>query len=156
VVELAGRGRKEVDVYAEDLKASISNIYIFECKWWNSEVPQEVVHAFQTVVQGCGANTGFIVSKLPFQKGAKETVRYTNINLVTFEEIQEKFGPEWFRIREAEVKAACAPISEAARSHFDQLSPLPAVNNMFFHTTDLRERFEELAAQGIRLILQSG
>jgi len=154
VAELAGRGRKEVDVYAEDRKASSATVYIFECKWWNSEVPQDVVHAFHTVVQGCGANTGFIISKRAFQKGAKEAVQYSNINLLTFEELQHKFGPEWFRIKQSELREACAPVSEVTRLHFDQQSVLPVTNNIIFHTPELYERLCILCVAAMHLIIQ--
>jgi restriction system protein len=40
------RGKVEVDVYAER-KAAFESKTICECKYWQSPVPQTVVHAFR-------------------------------------------------------------------------------------------------------------
>ena len=69
-VELAGRGKKEADVYVNDPRASVNQIMLIECKHWELLVPQGEVHSFQTVMIGAGANTGFIISKVGFQSGA--------------------------------------------------------------------------------------
>lgn len=66
-VDLAGRGSKEIDVYVKDPLASHNQIYLIECKHWESNVPQEVVHGFKFVMESAGANTGFIVSKNGFE-----------------------------------------------------------------------------------------
>src|ERR1051326_5174857 len=71
-VALAGRGKKQIDVFVNDLLASYNRTYLIECKYWDVNVPQEVVHAFKTVMEETGANTGFIVSKKGFQPGAYE------------------------------------------------------------------------------------
>jgi predicted Mrr-cat superfamily restriction endonuclease len=78
VVDLAGRGRKEVDVYIEDPRASVNQIILIECKLWNTPVSQDTVHSMHTVMSGSGANTGFIVSKAGFQSGAHEAAAKTN------------------------------------------------------------------------------
>ena len=65
------------------------SVYLCECKHWRRAVPQEVVHAFRTVMADVGAHRGFIISIAGFQEGAFEAVANTNIDLVTFEELQE-------------------------------------------------------------------
>ncbi|TYC60928.1 restriction endonuclease [Zoogloea oleivorans] len=136
-VELAGRGTKEIDVYVKDLLASHNQIYLIECKHWESNVPQEVVHGFKFVMESAGANTGFIVSKNGFQSGAREASRFTNIQLVTFEELQHLYGCEWFRKQRAKL----APLLDKLRSihglHFEQFNPATIHNNMRFNTQDL-------------------
>ncbi len=102
-VELAGRGTKEIDVYVTDPLASHNQIYLIECKHWDSNVPKEVVHGFKFVMESAGANTGFVVSKNGFQSGAREASRFTNIRLVTFEELQHLYGNEWFRKQRAKL-----------------------------------------------------
>jgi restriction system protein len=90
------RGKKEVDVYAtEEIKGRTYTIAC-ECKRWNTDIPQEVVHSFRTVVQDLGCNKGYIITTSDFQKGAVETVDFTNIELLTWAEFQEKFIETWF------------------------------------------------------------
>jgi hypothetical protein len=155
VVELAGRGKKEVDVFICDKRSSLPKITLVECKWWNSEVPQDTVHSFHTVMNGCGANSGFIVSKIGFQTGAYEAADKTNITLLTFEEMQHRFGPEWFDVQESKVSKLLEPLKEAARLHFDQFNGLPIHNNMFFHTPALAHRLMLLHAWSSVLILEA-
>jgi Restriction endonuclease len=139
-VELAGRGAKEIDVYVKDPLASHNQIYLIECKHWESNVPQEVVHGFKFVMESAGANTGFIVSKKGFQSGASEAARFTNIQLVTFEELQHLYGNEWFRKQ----KAKLTPYFEKIRSiylvHFQQFNLSTIYNNMRFDTEDLKSK----------------
>lgn len=138
-IPLAGRGQKEVDVYVEDKAASVSTIILVECKWWETNVPQDTVHAFHTVMQGSGANTGFIVSKVGFQSGALAAAKLTNINLVTFEELQHAYGDEWYRRQMSHVRKLELKIREHFRLHFDHMELMPIHNNMFFHTQKFRE-----------------
>src|SRR2546427_1337563 len=44
------RGTVEVDVWAHDSAATPPQTYILECKRWGSNIPQNTVHAFRTVV----------------------------------------------------------------------------------------------------------
>ena len=139
-VDLAGRGKKEVDVWVRDPLASINQIYLIECKFWNTKVPQDIVHGFKTVMEGAGANTGFIISKVGFQRGAYEAIRFTNIHLLTFEELQHRYGSEWFRKQKRRLEPLIIKLREAHHLHFDQFNGLPVHNNMFFHTEQLYEQ----------------
>jgi hypothetical protein len=89
------RGQKEIDVYVEDATSTPHSKYLCECKFWKSAIPQEVVHAFRTVVADFGAHRGFIVSKVGFQAGSREAAKNTNIELLTFDELQELFFTRW-------------------------------------------------------------
>jgi hypothetical protein len=155
-VELAGRGQKEVDVFAEDRSAAVKTIFIVECKWWESSVPQDTVHAFHTVVNGCGANTGFIVSKVGFQSGAYEAAQNTNIRLLTFEDLQHRFGPQWFYRHKSLLEPYVEQIRQMHHLHLDQWSPMPIHNNKRFHTQELERRFAKVAKHGVDLMLQAG
>lgn len=155
VVELAGRGQKEVDVFISDKRSSLPKITIVECKWWNSEVPQDTVHSFHTVMNGCGANSGFIVSKIGFQAGAYEAANKTNISLLTFEEMQHRFGGEWFSTQKANISKLLEPLKQAAHLHFDQFNGLPIHNNMFFHTPVLAHRLVLLHVWSSVLLLEA-
>lgn len=135
-VDLAGRGKKEIDVYIKDNLASINQTYLVECKFWNEKVPQEIVHAFKTVMEETGANTGFIISKKGFQKGSYEATRYTNIHLFTFEELQHKYGNEWLRKKTIKLETVIKELRQIHHMHFDQFNKLPVFNNMFFYNEE--------------------
>lgn len=63
------RGKSEVDVYAEKASGFQSKI-LCECKYWESNIPQSVIHPFRSVVSDYGASQGFVISKKGFQRGA--------------------------------------------------------------------------------------
>jgi hypothetical protein len=93
------RGVVTVDVLAQELIENITYQIICECKNWSTNVPQEKVHAFRTVVIEAGANRGYIISRTGFQSGAIEAARSTNIELVTFAEFQEIYFDKWIKNR---------------------------------------------------------
>lgn len=137
VVDLAGRGKKEVDVYIEDPLASHNQIYLVECKHWDSYVHQDIVHGFKTVMEGAGASTGYIVSKRGFQSGAYDAIRHTNIQLLTYEDLQHLYGNEWFRKQKAKLEELRKQLGEIYRCHFEQSSSLPIMNNGKFISNGL-------------------
>jgi hypothetical protein len=59
-------------------------------------VPKTVVHAFRTDMDEIGAHVGFIISAKGFQSGALEAARNTNIELLSWDEFQERFFARWF------------------------------------------------------------
>jgi len=89
------RGQVEVDVYATDPFSIDRIIYIVECKNWENKVPQTVIHSFTTVMQETGANVGYIISKVGFQKGAFDYIQNTSIKNFTFVQFQEKYLRAW-------------------------------------------------------------
>lgn len=89
------RGQKEIDVWVQDPSTAPATRYLTECKFWEARVDQEVVHSFRTVVADYGAHRGFIVSKVGFQSGARVAAQDTNIDLLTFEELQQVFEQRW-------------------------------------------------------------
>lgn len=93
------RGDVDVDVYAEETVDGIVHRTVCECKNWKTNIPKDVVHAFRTVMQETGANRGYIISRMGFQSGAVEAAKATNINLVTFEEFQQRYFDKWYKNR---------------------------------------------------------
>jgi hypothetical protein len=126
-----------VDVYIEDRLASHNHGYLIECKHWEHNVHQDVVHGFKTVMEGAGASTGFIVSKRGFQKGAYEVAQYTNLNLVTFEELQHLYGDEWLRKQEEKLDKYLTELRHIYTCHFKQSSNIPIMNNGVFTSNGL-------------------
>lgn len=93
------RGSVDIDVIATETNDGIQNIVVCECKNWKHNIPKEIVHAFRTVMHEIGANRGYIISRVGFQSGAYEAAEATNINLVTFEEFQERYFARWYKAR---------------------------------------------------------
>jgi hypothetical protein len=89
------RGEKEIDVAVHDPQTTPPSIYLCECKFWSKPIPQEVVHSFRTVISDFGAHRGFIISRAGFQAGAREAVKNTNLDLLTFAELQSLFFDRW-------------------------------------------------------------
>ncbi|MEN3327849.1 MAG: hypothetical protein V7638_2656 [Acidobacteriota bacterium] len=89
------RGEKEIDVEVRDPQTVPPSVYLCECKFWSTRVPQEVIHSFRTVLSDFGAHRGFIISRSGFQSGAKEAVKNTNLDLLSFEELQSLFFARW-------------------------------------------------------------
>lgn len=89
------RGEKEIDVSVRDPQTTPPSLYLCECKFWSKPIPQEVIHSFRTVLSDFGAHRGFIISRAGFQTGAKEAVKSTNLDLLTFEEHQAVFFDRW-------------------------------------------------------------
>jgi hypothetical protein len=50
-------------------------------------------------MQETGGSQGYMISRTGFQSGAFEASRATNIQLVTYEEFQERFFTKWFNNR---------------------------------------------------------
>jgi hypothetical protein len=88
------RGSAAIDVTARDA-ASPPTFIVVECKHWASRVNQNVVSAFRTVVTDIGANTGLIVSKSGFQRGARRAAGHTNLELLDWNEFQNMFITRW-------------------------------------------------------------
>jgi hypothetical protein len=63
------RGLVTVDVLAEENVDNILFRTIYECKNWRTNIPQDVVHGFRTVLQEAGDHRGYIISKVGFQSG---------------------------------------------------------------------------------------
>ncbi len=87
------RGEVEVDVYAKNIDILI----VCECKYWESNVPQNIVFSFRTVVEDIGANKGIIIAKKGFQSGAYKSVQNTNIELVIWEDFLIQYKDKYLK-----------------------------------------------------------
>ncbi len=92
------RGEVEVDVFVK-ADNELGNRIICECKYWNTMIPQEKIHAFRTVVNDSGVSLGIIISKLGFQKGAILAADKSNIKLFTWEQFLDYLFDKWFAYR---------------------------------------------------------
>jgi hypothetical protein len=81
-VKIKGKAfEHQIDVYWEYEIADIKHRVAIECKHYNSEVSVGRVRDFYGVLSDIGNINGIMVSKIGFQKGAKEYASYYGINL---------------------------------------------------------------------------
>lgn len=140
------RGSKEVDVYVRDPRTSVPHVILIECKHWGSNLPQDTVHGFRTVMADCGANTGIIVGSTGFQSGAEEAVAYTNIELRTWESLQRAFGNEWFLRQKERLAPLDAKLKLTDGTYLDQWETPKTLTNLmrFEHTGHLGDLYNLL------------
>ncbi|WP_409614556.1 restriction endonuclease [Brevundimonas aurantiaca] len=153
-VELV-RGKKEVDVHVVDPHTSVPHVIIIECKHWKSRVPQETVHSMQTVMEGCGANTGIIVSSKGFQKGAPEAAARSNIQLMTWEALQTAYGHEWFLRQREKLAPLEKTLLQTDGLYLDQWEPPKTISNwMQFHRMGTAKALFDLLAEGRQITFE--
>lgn len=131
------RGNVDVDVYAEETVDGIVHRIVCECKNWKHNIPKEVVHAFRTVMQETGANRGYIISRMGFQSGSVEAAKATNVNLVTFEEFQERYFDKWYRHR-------CRAIEDRIGDFNTYYEPIGAPGYHLLQSDDERAAYDEV------------
>ncbi|MEP2773117.1 MAG: restriction endonuclease [Fulvivirga sp.] len=90
------RGRVELDVYAEETIKGRKYSIACECKHWKANVPQTIIHGFRTVVSDLGCNIGYIITTSDFQSGSLAASEMTNVELMTWENFQNKFFESWY------------------------------------------------------------
>lgn len=82
------RTTHDVDILVKTKFLGANLTWIVEAKDWHSNIPKEKVFALRSIVDDIGADKGFIVSQNGFQSGAYEAARYSNISLLTFDELK--------------------------------------------------------------------
>lgn len=91
------RGQVELDVYAEEVIDGRKYTIICECKYWKKNIPQNVIHAFRSIVLDLGCDVGYIITSSSFQKGAIIASKFTNIRLLTWPGFQNCFLESWYK-----------------------------------------------------------
>ena len=137
------RGTVTVDVFAVD-NSSVDKIqYIVECKNWADAIPQTVVHSFTSVMHESGANIGFIVSKYGLQSGAIQYTKSTNINGMTYEDLQKRYFNVWWQ------KHFCVKAADAAEYVNQYVEPFNAWRERFVSElpSEVLTQFRELQAR---------
>ena len=97
------RGQKELDVWVRDVQDGMLTLIFVECKFWGTNVPQNEVHAFRTVVADGGAHKGFIITQKGFQDGAYDAVEKSNVDILTWEEFNKLYFLRWEKAVAAEL-----------------------------------------------------
>lgn len=83
------RAKHDVDVLITAQFLGTDVKWVVEAKKWKTRIPKEKVMALQSILSDTGADKGFIISEVGFQKGAHESAANTNIKLLTFKELKE-------------------------------------------------------------------
>lgn len=104
------RGQVEVDVFATTDDEMLKQ-FVCECKYWNTPVSQEKIHAFRTVVQDSGSMFGIFISKSGYQKGAIEAAKCSNVILKDWDGFIEMIAHKWLKNRFQEVLKIVDPLS---------------------------------------------
>lgn len=104
------RGNVEIDVFVS-IEHELSEFILCECKFWNTNIPKEKVHAFRTIISDSGASGGIIISKKGFQSGAYSAAKHTNIKLFTWTEFLDYLYDKWFIFRRKRLLRKMQPLS---------------------------------------------
>lgn len=104
------RGNVDIDVFAKDSNSTPSSEYLIECKYWNTDIPQTVIHSFRTVVSDYGSQHGLIIAKKGFQSGAYEATKNTNIHLLSWNEFLSLFEKRWLQNRIRSIHHTAKPL----------------------------------------------
>ncbi len=91
------RGDVSVDVFAQGDIDGIKTVIVCECKNWQRPVEQEKVYAVRTIVQDCGANIAYIISKSGFYPGSYSSTDFTNVVLCNWTEFLKLFEKKWLK-----------------------------------------------------------
>lgn len=104
------RGEVEVDVFAS-AKNELIRTFICECKYWNTAVPKEKIHAFRTVVQDSGAMLGIFIAKEGYQSGAIEAAHCSNVLLKDWPSFVHLIEDQWLLQRLIRLRRFAHPLS---------------------------------------------
>lgn len=104
------RGKVEVDVFATSDDELLKQ-FICECKYWETPVPQEKIHAFRTVVHDSGSMLGIFISKTGYQKGAIEAAYCSNVLLKDWQGFIDMIAVKWLKNRFDEVMRIASPLA---------------------------------------------
>ena len=83
------RTKHAIDVFVESAYKGISIKWVIECKSWRRRVPKLNVLALRTIVDDVGADRGFLMNEVGYQKGAREVAYLTNVHLTSLQDLRE-------------------------------------------------------------------
>lgn len=81
---LTVRGNVNIDVFAKNKNVKPSSIIVCECKYWNSAIPQTIIHAFRTVVSDIGAAFPVYFRKEYSELTHNECIEFERLNMEYF------------------------------------------------------------------------
>lgn len=149
------RTKHKIDVFAVFEFGGQKYKTIVECKYWKSNVKKEQVATLLGILADIGAEKGIIVSKIGFQAGARRLASYTNVELVTYDELRQDsvLFVERFRISNAleRIRALESPFSKFHGSMSEEAEkigefwfPSPEGFNLLGAVSILKSRIESI------------
>lgn len=82
----------QIDIYWEYKIAGVKHQVAIECKNYNKRISKSIISAFHGILTDIGNTNGIIVTKVGFQKGAKDYADHYGINLI---ELREPRPEDW-------------------------------------------------------------
>lgn len=82
------RTSHDIDILVKTRFLGENITWVVEAKHWKSKVSKSHVLALRSILDDIGADRGFIISNLGFQRGAFEATECTNVKLKTFDELK--------------------------------------------------------------------
>lgn len=83
------RTSHNIDILVKTKYLGENLLWVIEAKKWKEKVSKLHVLGLRTIVEDIGADRGFIISEVGFQRGAIEAAKNTNVKLKTFNELQQ-------------------------------------------------------------------
>ncbi len=83
------RAKHEIDIFVYFKQFGFNIKWAVECKYWKKKIPKSALIDFKGKVDDIGINKGFMISEKGYQKGAFKMSGYTNIELLTFNELKK-------------------------------------------------------------------
>lgn len=109
------RAKHKVDVWAVSTPYGFPIRWAVECKLWNRNIPKEKVLTHQKLIEDVGADRGFIVSEIGFQRGAHDAAKGSNTRLCSLDQLQKEARD--FLIEAALVRLGTRATQTAMRLH---------------------------------------
>lgn len=149
------RTKHKVDVFTVFEFGGQKYKIVVECKYWKSNVKKEQVATLLGILADIGAEKGIIVSKIGFQAGARRLASYTNVALVTYDELRRDsvYFVDRFRLSNAleRLRVLKVPfsrfhgsMSEEAEKIGEFWVPSPEGWNLVGAISILKSRIEEI------------
>lgn len=94
-----------IDIYWEYTIAGVKHKVAIECKNYNKRISKNIIASFHSILSDIGNTNGIIVTKIGFQKGAKNFADFYGINLI---ELREPKQDDWqgrLKVTETHVEA---------------------------------------------------
>lgn len=82
------RASHKIDVWVRFYHFGLRHQWAIECKNWQKPVSKEKVLALKSQIDDIGADRGILISQSGFQSGAWHASKFTNIDLMDFEELK--------------------------------------------------------------------
>lgn len=112
------RGHHAIDVAVRFTGFGIEQLWIVECKLWQSGVPKEKVMALRDIMEDVGADRAFLLSESGFQSGAVTVARFSSITLTDLDDLRVNAAGDLQGLRWQELYDRVARCSQ----RFDELS----------------------------------